>query len=111
MGKEAKFLAFMVAFLGFVTLTQAQDGATAASLYNDALAKLKAKDYGAALPLFEQAIEKADPAVETDAKVVQLAKRNGAIAAYYVGNDLRKDDKNEEALATYDKGIEYASGF
>lgn len=111
MGKEAKFLALMVAFFGIVTFTQAQDGATAASLYNDALAKLKAKDFDAALPLFEQAIETADPESETDSKVVKLAKRNGAIAAYYVGNDLRKSDKFEEALATYDKGIEYASGF
>jgi len=111
MGKEAKFLAVVVALLGFVTFTQAQDEVTAASLYNEGLEKLKAKDYGAALPLFEQAIEAADPESETDTKVVQLAKRNGSIAAYYVGNDLRKNEDFEGALATYDEGIDYASGF
>ncbi|MCB9298169.1 MAG: hypothetical protein H6559_34365 [Lewinellaceae bacterium] len=57
----------------------------------------------------EQAIEAADP--EADAEVVKLVKRNGAIAAYYVGNDQRKSDDFETALATYDKGIAFSPGF
>ncbi|MCB0593262.1 MAG: hypothetical protein H6557_27950 [Lewinellaceae bacterium] len=84
---------------------------SAASLYNQGLELIKAKDYATALPLMEQAIEAADPESESDAKVIKLAKRNGAIAAYYVGNDQRKSDDSEAALATYDKGISFSSSF
>ncbi|HMP24233.1 MAG TPA: tetratricopeptide repeat protein [Saprospiraceae bacterium] len=94
---------------GFSTTLLAQD--SAASLYNEGLAKLKVKDYDGALPLLQKAIEIGDPESEDDAQVIRLASKNGAIAAYYVGNNLRKANKNDEALAVYDQGIEYDPSF
>lgn len=96
-------LLLMVCALGLGTLT-AQDAESAASLYNQGLELLKAKDYAGAFPFLEKALEAADP--EADANVIKLANRNGAIAAYYLGNDLRGEEKFEEALAVYEKGIE-----
>ncbi|MCB9274285.1 MAG: hypothetical protein H6564_09610 [Lewinellaceae bacterium] len=95
--------------LAFAGTLQAQEEGSAATLYNQGLELLKAKDYEKAFPLMVKAIEAADP--EADAEVVKLANRNGAIAAYYVGNGQRKADDFEGALATYDKGIEMAPGF
>jgi tetratricopeptide (TPR) repeat protein len=93
----------------FVMLTMgitlyAQDAPSAASLYNEGLEKAKAKEYEAALDLMEQAIEAADP--ETDAKVIKLANRNGARAAYGVGFKMRKAKKYDEAIAAYRRGSE-----
>lgn len=85
--------------------------ASAVSLYNDGLEKLKAKDYEGALPLMVAAIEHADTASETDLKVIGLAQRNGAIAAYYVGTDQRKAEQLEDAIASYRLGIEYDPNF
>lgn len=86
-----------------------QDDASAASLYNDGVAALKAKDRVKALDLFEKALAKADP--EEDKKIISLAKQNGAIAAYYAGQGSRKADKVDEALEYYEKGIELNPGF
>ena len=91
----------------------AQDAAeataeTTASVYNDAIAALKGKEYEKALEMLEKSIEMADP--EADAKVLDLAKKNSAIASYYVGNNLMKAGNMEEALSTYKKGIEYNEG-
>lgn len=85
--------------------------ATAVGLYNDGLEKLKAKDYAAALPMLVEAIGKADTTSETDLKVVGLAKRNGAIAAYYVGTDQRKAEKIDDAIASFQLGIDYHPEF
>jgi tetratricopeptide (TPR) repeat protein len=104
-------LTVLLFLLGFATVSFAQEEATAASSYNDGLAKLKAKDYTAALPLMEKAIELADPESETDAKVVNLAKRNGAIAAYYAGSNQRKAEEYEAAIETFKKGMEMNPGF
>ena len=104
-------LTTLLLLLGCSIALHAQDDASAASLYNKGLEMIKAKNYTEALPLMEQAIEAADPEAEADAKVIKLAKRNGAIAAYYVGNDQRKADDAESALATYDKGIAFSPGF
>lgn len=102
-------LTTLMLLLGFTTALSAQE--SAASLYNKGLELIKSKNYTEALPLMEQAIEAADPEAEADAKVIKLAKRNGAIAAYYVGNDQRKSDDFETSLATYDKGIGFSPGF
>lgn len=99
-------LFLVVQFICYGVAVNAQD-ASAASLYNDGLAKLKAKEYDEALTLLEQSLEKADP--EADGKVIKLAKRNSAFASYYIGNKLRKEKKYDEALAVYQKGIEYSS--
>ncbi|MCB0585844.1 MAG: hypothetical protein KDD06_11040 [Phaeodactylibacter sp.] len=107
--KRIAFLTTVLLLSGSSIALNAQE--SAASLYNKGLEQIKAKNYTEALPLMEQAIEAADPEVEADAKVIKLAKRNGAIAAYYVGNDQRKSDDFETALATYDKGIDFSPGF
>ncbi len=85
-----------------VTMILAQEK-TAAGLYNEGLALLKQKDYAGGLALMEQALEKAGP---DDEKVVTLAKKNGAVAAYNAANTLRKSGAHEDALAMYNKGIE-----
>lgn len=84
---------------------------TAVSLYNDGLTKLKAKEYDAALPLLVDAIAAADTTSETDLKVIGLAKRNGSIAAYYLGTSQRKADQMDEAIETYQLGIDYNPDF
>lgn len=101
----------MVAFATMLLAVPAisQDDATPASLYNDGVAALKGKEYGKALGLFEQALEKADP--EENKQIVSLAQRNGAIAAYYSGRDARKADKVDEAIEFYEKGIKMNPGF
>ncbi len=105
-------LVAIFAFLGFSTAVQAQEESPSpVSLYNDGLAKLKEKAYSEALPLFEQAIEAADPEEESEAKVIQLSKRNGSIAAYKVGNSMRKEEKYDEALKAFTTGIEFNPGF
>ena len=69
------------------------------------------RKYDAAFELMGQALEAADSSSETDIKVMQLAKKNGAIAAYYVGNSARKADDHEKALEAYQQGVDYNPGF
>lgn len=88
--------------------TQAQD-ATPASMYNDGVAALKAKEYDKALDLMTQALDSADP--EADQQIIKLAKRNAAVAAYYAGNKARKAKEYEAALEKYGKGIEVSPSF
>ena len=76
---------------------------SAAGLYNEGLALLKSKDYSGGLVLMEQALAKAGP---EDEKVVALAKKNGAIAAYNAAGSLRKNGSLDQALELYNKGIE-----
>ncbi len=99
-------LSVMVFMATTVTLLAQEE--SAASLYNDGVAKYKEKDYAGALDLFEQALEIADPSDENDAKVIDLAKTNGAVAAYRVATAKRKSKAYDEALAIYEKGIEWA---
>ena len=109
--RSIAYLTTVCLLLGLTGILQAQEEASAATLYNQGLELLKAKNYEEAFPLMEKAIEVADPEAEADVEVVKLAKRNGAIAAYYVGNGQRKDDDFENALITYDKGIAMSLGF
>ncbi len=76
---------------------------TVAGLYNEGLTLLKAKDYQGGLELMEQALAKAGP---DDEKVVGLAKKNGAVAAYNLGNAQRKAGSHDAAIDLYNKGIE-----
>jgi tetratricopeptide (TPR) repeat protein len=102
---------FLALLMGFSTY--AQDEKTAASLYNEGLALLKAKDYAGGLPILEAALEKAT--ADGDEKIIGLAKKNGAIAASNLGNAKKKAGALDEALALYNKGIEwrpeYASNY
>ncbi len=107
MGKSLKTILLVIPILCFGIVAYGQE-ASAASLYNDGLEKLKAKEYEEALTLLEQALETADP--ESDQKVIKLAKRNSAFASYYIGNKHRKAKEYDEALAAYQKGIEYSPG-
>jgi tetratricopeptide (TPR) repeat protein len=96
------------ALFSFILITgiNAQDDAkTAASLYNEGLAKAKEKAYLEALDLMEQAIAKATE--EENEQVIDLAKKNGTRAAYGAGNIHRKAGDHDQALAAFEKGIEY----
>ena len=97
-------LVLLIAFLS-TNLILAQDAPSAASLYNDGFAMLKEKKYEEGLPLIEQALEKAK--ADQDQKIIDLAKKNGAVAAYNVGNNLRKANKLDEALTYFKKGHEW----
>ncbi|HKK74695.1 MAG TPA: tetratricopeptide repeat protein [Saprospiraceae bacterium] len=101
-----KLLSTLIILLAFTGVAVAQDeAASAASLYNDGLTKLKEKDYGTALDMMAQALEAVDTTSETDMKVMALAQRNGAIAAYYSGSTLRKAEDWDAAIEAYDMGI------
>lgn len=86
---------------------------TAASLYNDGLAKLKEKNYEIGLQLMEEALVKAQ--ADENEKVIKLAKKNGAVAAYNVGGVKRKAGALDEAMTLYARGVElnpeYASNY
>ncbi len=86
-----------------IAVAQDESAPTAASLYNQGLEQLKAKSYSEAYELLMQAIEAADP--ESDAQVLNLAKRNGAIAAYYVGSEHLKAKSYQEAGVVFEQGI------
>ncbi len=107
MAKFKLLYTFLLLFFGTSVLLNAQEEVTAASLYNDALAKLKEKDYKAAYPLIQQSLEKADPENETDAKVIGLAKKNGAVATYRLGSAARKAKDYDKALEYFAQGIEW----
>ena len=98
-------LSTFILLLVFSFTLSAQDDPSAAALYNDALGKMKEKAYAAALPLFEEAIAKADTASDTGQKVIDLASRNGTACAYQLGNKKRKAKKYAEAIIYFDKGI------
>ncbi|MDH3651167.1 MAG: tetratricopeptide repeat protein [Saprospiraceae bacterium] len=99
-------ISMLLILLSSTTFLIAQDATaeTAASLYNDGLANLKAKEYSAAYEKLMKAIEVANP--EEDAKVLSLAKANGSISCYYLGNALLKEKNYDEALAKFEKGLE-----
>lgn len=98
-------------FLGLSVF--AQEEKTAAGLYNEGLALLKAKDYAAGLPILEAALEKAMS--DDNDQIIGLAKKNGAIATSNLGNAKKKAGALDEAVLLYNKGIEwrpeYASNY
>ncbi|MEM0992987.1 MAG: tetratricopeptide repeat protein [Bacteroidota bacterium] len=98
----------MLLFLGGTFSLQAQDEKSAADLYNEGVELMKAKDFAGALPLFEQAIDKAATAEEGDStamQVTELAKKNGMRTAYSLGNKQRKAKEYDAAIETFDKGL------
>lgn len=109
--RRTDFLVIVLLVLGMCVNLNAQDQPSATSLYNDGLELIKAKNYAEGLPLMVQAVETADSTSENGMKVIKLAKRNGAIAAYYVGNDYRKEKNYEKAIETYSMGVEYSASF
>ncbi len=104
-----KTFAFMVAFCLISGSIMAQDAKSAASLYNEGLALLKAKDYAGGLPILESALAKATE--EGNDKVIGLAKKNGAKAAYNLGNAKKKSGAADEAIELYKKGIEWSPNY
>lgn len=107
MMKHSIYLLTLAFVLGFSLTGIAQETPSASALYNQGLEKAKAKQYVEALALMEQAIEAADPENETDAKVIDLARKNGTRAAYGAGAKHRKAEDYEAALAAFEKGIEF----
>lgn len=98
-----KWTLIFVLAIGSTTALLAQ-AATAPGLYNEALASLKAKDYEKGLPQIEAALKAAE--AEGNEKVIGLAKKNGAKAAYNVGSSKRKAKAYDEALTLFERGIE-----
>ena len=86
-----------------LTSIQAQDK-TAAGVYNEGLALLKAKDYEQGLVLMEEALGLAEQ--EENEQVLKLAKKNGSVAASNVGNSSYKAGEFDKAMEFYMKGLE-----
>ena len=105
-------LMIMIMLMG-ATSVFAQDAPTAAGTYNEGLGMLKAKDYENGLSKMEMALELAMTA--ENEQIIGLAKKNGAVAAYNLGNTKRKAGDHDGAIALYNKGIElnpnYSSNF
>ena len=104
-----KSLDFVFGILLFSASSTAQDTRTAASLYNEGLGMLKAKDYAAGLPILELALAKATE--DGNEKVVGLAKKNGSKAAYNLANTKKKAGAFDEAAALYTQGMEWAPDY
>lgn len=98
-------LSTFILLLVFSFTLSAQEDPSAAAIYNDALAKMKEKDYAAAFPLFEEAVAKADSTSDTGKKVISLASKNGTSCAYRLGTAERKAKNYDAALEYFDKGI------
>lgn len=97
-------LLLVSAFFLSVGHINAQDAKTASGLYNDGLALLKEKNYEGALTAMKEALTKAE--ADGNEKVIDLAKKNGSVAAYSFGNAKRKAKAMDEAMALYTQGIE-----
>ena len=96
------FILFIILSFFSVSSSSAQD-ATAASLYNEGFALIKQKSYEEGLALLEKALVKAEEEGKED--VIKLSKKNGAVAAYNVGNTKRKAGALDEAMTFYNKAI------
>jgi len=109
-----KLFALIVVFAFSFSMVGAQDAEpSAAKLYNEGLALLKGKKFAEGYDLMSKALEKAT--ADEDEKVIKLAKKNGAVAAYSAGNAALKAKDYEGAMNYYTKGSEmnekYASNF
>jgi len=89
--------------LSFAVSTFAQD-ATATSLYNKGLASLKAKDYENGYAQIEEALKAAE--AEGNDKVMAIANKNGAKAAYNLGQAKFKAKAIDEANTLFTRGLE-----
>lgn len=101
--KNLKKWAFvLIVAIGASFNLQAQD-ASAASLYNESLASLKAKDFQAGYDKVKAALTAAE--AEENEQVLGLAKKNLAKATYYLGLQKLKEKSVDEALTLFDEGI------
>ena len=100
-----KYLFGIITLISF-QLATAQDAPSAASLYNEGLAKAKAKEYVAALDLMYKA-KSALGETEADEQVKKLVQTNGPKAAYGAGNVHLRAGDLEAAISAYEKGIEF----
>lgn len=91
-------------FIVLMSFTISGQEESTASIYNDGLALLKSKDYEKGLEMMQKAYSMA--VEEGNEQIVGLAKKNGAIAAYNVGNGYRKSESYDLAVEAYKKGIE-----
>lgn len=99
-----KFLFAGMMMLVLSISISAQDR-TPAKAYNEGLTELKAKNYEAGLTLMEEALSLSEEG--KDDKVIRLSKKNGAIAAYNLAKAKKEAGMMDEALALYEKGIEF----
>lgn len=99
----------LILFIGSNGLAQDATEKTAAGLYNEGLALLKSKNYAEGLPILEQALAKAE--ADGNEQVAGLAKKNGAMAAYNLGNTKRTAKSYDEANALYTKGTTMNPGY
>lgn len=97
-------LGLALAFVLFAVVISVAQDKTPASVYNDGLAALKAKNYESGLAMMEEAISLSTEG--EDDKVINLAKKNGSIAAYSVAKAKKEAGSLDEALMYYEKGIE-----
>lgn len=95
----------LLLFVCSFSMINAQDAEkTAAGLYNEGLALLKAKNYADGLGILEQALAKAT--TDGNEQVIGLSKKNGAMAAYNLGKSKLTAKANDEAAALFAKGME-----
>ena len=94
----------IMALMMSVSAINAQDAPTAAGTYNEGLAMLKSKEYEGGLAKMEMALELAMSS--ENEQIIGLSKKNGAVAAYNLGNSKRKAGDHDGAIALYNKGIE-----
>lgn len=93
----------LLLLLSFSIPTFAQD-ATATSLYNKGLASLKAKDYENGYAQIEEALKAAE--AEGNEKVIAIANKNGAKAAFNLGQAKLKAKAIDEANTLFARGLE-----
>ncbi len=91
-------------FLLSISVTTFAQDATATSLYNKGLASLKAKDYENGYAQIEEALKAAE--AEGNEKVIAIANKNGAKAAYNLGQAKLKANAIEEANTLFVRGLE-----
>lgn len=93
----------LLALFAFSVSAQEAAAPTAAGIYNQGLAALKAKDYVKGFPMMEQALQLATES--NNEKVIGLAKKNGAMAAYNLGMSKLKTKDFTGANELFNKGI------
>ncbi len=77
--------------------------ASAAAMYNESLASLKAKDFQAGYDKTKAALAAAK--AEENEQIIGLATKNLAKAAYYLGQKKLKDKSVDEAMKLFEEGI------
>lgn len=103
------YLAITLVFaLPLMAQTETTSERTSTTAYNEAVEKMRGKDYTTAYTLFEEAISlaSATEADSTSKKILRLANKNGAKAAYGYSIALKKEKQYEEMLTVATRGTE-----